>query len=164
MTSSQYIVIMTQVEGNCQHFFYFILPLYINHLAAAISLLKGDTLLYTLDQQLSSIIFVLCHFFFTATATTHGGKCLTLVPCCGMISVYRVWERQRCLIFWSGSGAHSCSLADLDYHYFPLFSLHSSSTELSHIFSNDKPQYKPYYYGYGATKHILTSCHCLTPS
>ena len=68
---------------------------------------------------------------FTATATTDGGKCLTLVLCCGMISVYRVWERQRRLIFRKGGGAHSCSLADLDYHYFPLFSLHSSSTELS---------------------------------
>ena len=56
---------------------------------------------------------------------------MTLVPCCGMISVYRVWERQRRLIFLSGGGAPSCSHADLHHHYFPLFSLHSSSTELS---------------------------------
>ena len=35
---------------------------------SAISLLKGDTLLYTLDQQLSSIIFVLCHFFFDSVS------------------------------------------------------------------------------------------------
>ena len=44
-------------ETSCQVLFYLLFPLYINHLAAAISLLKGDTLLYTLDQQLSSVFF-----------------------------------------------------------------------------------------------------------
>ena len=50
----------TIVTWNIQGLFYFIIPLYINDLAAAITLLKGNTLLYTLYKHLSSIIFVLC--------------------------------------------------------------------------------------------------------
>ena len=104
---------------------------------------------------MSSIIFVLFRFGIPNHLITNlskaphtGGKCLTCAVLCGMISLNRVWERQRCLIFLSGSGAHSCSLADLDYHYFPLFSLHSSSTELYTalrplFLPNRKPHIKP---------------------
>ena len=60
LSSSQLLSDHDTVRTRCQGLFYFIIPLYINDLAAAITLLKGNTLLYTLDKHLSSIIFVLC--------------------------------------------------------------------------------------------------------
>ena len=56
LSSSQLLSDHDTGYTRCQGLFYFIIPLYINDLAAAISLLKGNTLLYIFSQHLSSII------------------------------------------------------------------------------------------------------------